>query len=63
MSAAGGPSRPIPNSYWVREGRFAAGEYPGALDPRDAAAKVRTLIEAGVDSVVRSGHEEGGDEA
>ena len=39
MSAAGGPSRPIPNSYWVREGRFAAGEYPGALDPRDAAAK------------------------
>ena len=49
MSAAGGPSRPIPNSYWVREGRFAAGEYPGALDPRDAAAKVRTLIEAGVD--------------
>ena len=48
MSAAGGPSRPIPNSYWVREGRFAAGEYPGALDPRDAAAKVRTLIEAGV---------------
>ena len=49
MSAAGGVGRPIPNSYWVREGRFAAGEYPGALDPREAAAKVRALIAAGID--------------
>ena len=52
MSAAARPDRPIPNSYWVREGRFAAGEYPGALDPRDAAAKVRALIEAGVDCFI-----------
>ena len=52
MSTAARPDRPIPNSYWVREGRFAAGEYPGALDPRDAAAKVRALIEAGVDCFV-----------
>ena len=52
MSDAGGPGRPIPNSYWVREGRFAAGEYPGDLDPRDAAAKVRALIEAGVDCFI-----------
>ena len=52
MSAAARPDRPIPNSYWVREGRFAAGEYPGALDPREAAAKVRALIEAGVDCFI-----------
>ncbi len=52
MSAAARPDRPIPNSDWVREGRFAAGEYPGALDPRDAAAKVRALIEAGVDCFI-----------
>ena len=52
MSDADGPGRPIPNSYWVREGRFAAGEYPGDLDPRDAAAKVRALIEAGVDCFI-----------
>ena len=30
-------------------GRFAAGEYPGAADPREAAAKLRTLFEAGID--------------
>ena len=52
MSDAGGPGRPIPNSYWVREGRFAAGEYPGDLHPRDAAAKVRALIEAGIDCFI-----------
>ena len=52
MSAAARPDRPIPNSYWVREGRFAAGEYPGALDPRDAAAKVRALLEAGIDHFI-----------
>ena len=33
MSAAGGPSRPIPNSYWVREGRFAAGALLGRDRP------------------------------
>ena len=39
---------PFPNSYWVVPGRFAAGEYPGALDERDARAKLRTLLQAGV---------------
>ena len=41
--------RPIPNSYWVIRGRFAAGEYPGAIDPRAAADKVRAVLEAGID--------------
>lgn len=40
------PDRPIPNSYWVVPGRFAAGEYPGAKRP--AAAKLRTLLGAGI---------------
>lgn len=52
MSADRGPGPPIPNSYWVRAGRFAAGEYPGEQDPRDAAAKVGTLLEAGIDHFI-----------
>ena len=52
MSAEGGPAPPIPNSYWVRPGRFAAGEYPGDFEPLDAAVKVRTLLEAGIDHFI-----------
>ena len=44
--------RPSPNSYWVIPGRFAAGEYPGARDPREAARKLRTLLAAGIDHFV-----------
>ena len=44
--------RPIPNSYWVVQGRFAAGEYPGAIGPRAAADKVRAVLEAGIDCFV-----------
>ena len=40
------------NSYWVVPGRFAAGEYPGEANRRDAAAKVRTLLRAGIDHFV-----------
>ena len=52
MSASDRPDRPIPNSYWVRPGRFAAGEYPGALNRREAAWKLRALIEAGIDHFI-----------
>ncbi len=41
--------RPIPNSYWVIRGRFAAGEYPGAIDPHAAVDKVRAVLAAGID--------------
>ena len=41
--------RPIPNSYWVVQGRFAAGEYPGAVDSGAAAEKVRAVLAAGID--------------
>ena len=52
MSSARRPDRPIPNSYWVKPGRFAAGEYPGAFYPSDAAVKVQTLLEAGIDHFI-----------
>ena len=52
MSGAARSNRPIPNSYWVREGRFAAGEYPGDQNSREAAAKVRMLLEAGIDCFI-----------
>ena len=49
MSAANSENRPILNSYWVIPGRLAAGEYPAAIDPRDAAGKLKTLLSAGID--------------
>ena len=52
MSNTSGKDRPIPNSYWVMPGRLAAGEYPGEVDPRDAAAKLRCLLEAGINHFV-----------
>ena len=41
-------SRPIPNSYWMIPHRLAAGEYPGAVCPTEAAEKLRTLLRAGI---------------
>ena len=52
MSVANNPSRPIPNSYWVDPGRLAAGEYPGAEDPGEAATKLGILLEAGIDHFI-----------
>ncbi len=52
MSKTSGKDRPIPNSYWVRPGRLAAGEYPGEVNSRDAAAKLRHLLEAGINHFV-----------
>ena len=43
---------PLPNSYWVRPGCFAAGEYPGALDPSQAAAKLKVLLCAGINHFI-----------
>ena len=47
MTANSGNS-PLPNSYWVVRGRFAAGEYPGDRNPGDAARKLKILLGAGV---------------
>ena len=52
MSRPKPPDRPSPNSYWVVPGRFAAGEYPGAIYHADAAAKLKSLLEAGIDHFI-----------
>ena len=44
----GKENRPIPNSYWVIPHHFAAGEYPGAVCPREAEEKLRKLLHAGI---------------
>ena len=52
MNPADSTDRPLPNSYWVIPGRFAAGEYPGAKEPDEAAARLRTLLLAGMDHFI-----------
>ena len=49
MSAWDGENRPMPSSYWVAPKRFAAGEYPVALNPEEAERKVTALLETGID--------------
>ena len=47
------PSKPpIPNSYWVVPGRFAAGEYPGHWNDSQADAKLAQMLDAGIDYFV-----------
>lgn len=52
MNTGNTPDRPIPNSYWVQLGRFAAGEYPGAPNPQSAARKLGALLDAGIDHFI-----------
>jgi ADP-ribosylglycohydrolase len=43
------PNRgPIPNSYWLYDGRLIAGEYPGDRGDGPARAKIGALLDAGV---------------
>lgn len=44
--------RPIPNCYWLPDGRILAGEYPGSIQGAAAAAKLRLLRAAGVDTFI-----------
>ena len=48
--------KPIPNSYWVKPGQLAAGEYPGDLDHDNAVVKVQALMEAGIDHFIDLTH-------
>ena len=48
MLTSNSPDRPSPNSYWVVPNRLAAGEYPGAWQPAEAAAKLKALVNAGI---------------
>ena len=52
MCATTDRDRPSPNSYWVIPGRFAAGEYPGALKSSEAATRVKTLLNAGINHFI-----------
>ena len=52
MSGDIGEDRPMRNSYWVVPGRFAAGEYPGAVNSGDAEKKLTALLDAGIDHFI-----------
>jgi Dual specificity phosphatase, catalytic domain len=39
---------PIPDSYWVVQGRLLAGEYPGSHDDARTRARLARFIDAGV---------------
>ena len=58
MNTADHP-RPDPNTYWVLPGRFLAGEYPGAANPKAARAKLAAFERVGVNTFVdlTEGHE------
>jgi hypothetical protein len=46
------PARPHANCYWLPGGRIMAGEYPGHDDPAVAEAKLRRILDYGIDSFV-----------
>ena len=50
--AATHPAPPLANSYWVVPGRLLAGEHPSGLTPELTRARLRKLLEAGIDSFV-----------
>ena len=43
---------PSGNSYWIVEGRLAAGEYPGDKDPARAERILRSLLNRGIDQLI-----------
>jgi protein-tyrosine phosphatase len=43
---------PIPESYWVEENRFLAGEYPGSRDPKTMRLRINAFLEAGVTAFI-----------
>jgi protein-tyrosine phosphatase len=44
--------RPIPESYWVEEDIFLAGEYPGHYDVGQARKRIDSLLEAGFNTFI-----------
>ena len=53
--------KPFPQSYWVREGLFCAGHYPGSLDVAEREAKLAGLLACGIRRVINliPSHERG----
>ena len=52
MPQVNSEGRPIPSSYWVAPSRFAAGEYPGAPQASATRAKLRAMLQAGIDHFI-----------
>ncbi|NOP98001.1 protein-tyrosine phosphatase family protein [Mycolicibacterium fortuitum] len=46
------PHDDVLHAWWVEPNRLLAGEYPGATTPESAEAKIRVLLDAGIDSVI-----------
>jgi len=46
------PPPPLPNSYWVEPGRILAGEYPAGADEEATLARLRRLLDAGIDCFI-----------
>ena len=52
MLTSNSPDPPSANSYWVIPDRFVAGEYPGSWTPAQAATRLKTLLDAGIDHFI-----------
>ena len=46
------PHDEVLHAWWVEPYRLLAGEYPGATTPEKAEAKVRVLVDAGIDTII-----------
>ncbi|MFV8170910.1 protein-tyrosine phosphatase family protein [Mycolicibacterium peregrinum] len=46
------PHDDVLHAWWVEPNRLLAGEYPGATTPENAEAKIRALLDAGIDTVI-----------
>lgn len=43
---------PADNAYWIEPGRLLAGEYPGAASEEGTRARIRRLLDAGIDCFI-----------
>jgi hypothetical protein len=50
------PDLPIPDSYWVKPGRFLAGEYPGRPDGELTRRRIDAFLEAGFNTFIDLTH-------
>ncbi|STZ88885.1 Protein tyrosine/serine phosphatase [Mycolicibacterium fortuitum] len=46
------PHDDVLHAWWVEPNRLLAGEYPGATRSKSAEAKIRVLLDAGIDTVI-----------
>lgn len=51
-------STPFPGTYWVIPGTLLAGSYPGGRDDKSTAARMASLLDAGIRSVINLMSEE-----